>query len=284
MRTPEFSEFSFGYALTDSLISALRVPLGRAPVFPSLIAEGSVGGGYDIELPSVPFPLFIQFKIPQVLNRSSAFRPTGYSTPYYRMPLRTQSPNQHQLLLNLESSREDAVVAYATPLFHELRSLDRWFVDKTVHQHSAFILPSTIGPLDDKHHTVSYRPGARTYWLRSEPKPISIPNNFEALLGKVLKARSAVRLRYGMQTEEFRKTQVESVQRMEMQRTVNWLRQLSADRQVSEEAEELLMAPDLDARSISARIGYFSQVHLGLTVAWLEAGNLPNRSDFESPK
>src|SRR5687768_1471231 len=101
MASCEFSEFSYGYALTHSITSALGAALGNAPIFPSLIQEGSSGGGYDVKLPIVPFPMFLQFKIPHVLTRSSSLKPSSYSVPYYRMPIRTRRPNQHQLLLQL---------------------------------------------------------------------------------------------------------------------------------------------------------------------------------------
>src|SRR5687767_8064459 len=97
-----FSEFSFGFSLTYCLCRALRSSMGSAPVFPSLIQEGRTGGGYDVRLPMIPFPMFLQFKIPYVLTRSSSLKPRTYPVPYYRIPLRTQYPNQHQLLLDLQ--------------------------------------------------------------------------------------------------------------------------------------------------------------------------------------
>ena len=37
---PDISEFSYGYALTETLISTVPRRLKAAPVFPSLIEEG----------------------------------------------------------------------------------------------------------------------------------------------------------------------------------------------------------------------------------------------------
>lgn len=90
MVTAGFSEFSFGYALTDSLINTLAFPLGGAPVFPSLQQEGSTGGGYDVHLPAIPYPLFLQFKIPQVLSRHSSLCPPGYVAPYSREEMQSR--------------------------------------------------------------------------------------------------------------------------------------------------------------------------------------------------
>ena len=71
----EFSEFSYGFALTDSLLAIIAERIGTAPVFPSLIQEGKAGGGYDVKIPALPVPIFLQFKIPRVLVRGSALRP-----------------------------------------------------------------------------------------------------------------------------------------------------------------------------------------------------------------
>jgi hypothetical protein len=59
---PDISEFSYGFALTRELINIADPPLSAAPVFPSLMAEGRKGRGYDVNLKAPGFPLFIQFK------------------------------------------------------------------------------------------------------------------------------------------------------------------------------------------------------------------------------
>jgi hypothetical protein len=176
-RTAGFTEFSFGFALTHSLIKAFASTLPAAPVFPSLIQEGSKGGGYDVKLPFVPIPLFLQFKIPYVLRRSSKWRPKPYWLPYYRIALRTSAPDQHDLLLKLE--KKEPLVFYAMPLFHEVADLDLHFVSSAVHANSAFVPPSRIGKLDSASHHLSYQSGAAAYWLRSEPKPIEGIFTFE---------------------------------------------------------------------------------------------------------
>ena len=57
-----FSEFSYGFALTQELASGRFGSLVAAPVCPSLIQEGQPGGGYDVKLPLIGAPLFLQFK------------------------------------------------------------------------------------------------------------------------------------------------------------------------------------------------------------------------------
>jgi hypothetical protein len=67
----EFSEFSYGFAVTNELINGYRTPLVAAPVFPSLIEEGRTGVA-DVRLDRPGIPLFLQFKLPDCMLRNSA--------------------------------------------------------------------------------------------------------------------------------------------------------------------------------------------------------------------
>lgn len=60
---PDFSEFSYGYCVTDDLINGRGMAVKAAPVFPSLIQEGKKDGGYDVRLERPGLPLFLQFKL-----------------------------------------------------------------------------------------------------------------------------------------------------------------------------------------------------------------------------
>jgi hypothetical protein len=166
-----FTEFSYGYALTDNIIHAGLPSTPAAPVFPSLIAEGSAGGGYDVQIPAGPVPLFLQFKIPQVVRRRSDNKPAAFVTPYLRMHLRTKRPNQHQLLLDLEA--QGNLVVYATPDFWKTSDLDAHFVNQRVHLETCYFSPSDIGPLDHESHYVAYCPGMTDAWVFSNPTPFS---------------------------------------------------------------------------------------------------------------
>lgn len=167
MYTSQFSEFSYGYALTDNILHSGLPATATAPVFPSLIAEGSSGGGYDVQIPLHPVPIFLQFKIPQVVRRRSLKMPAGFTKPYLRMHLRTKRPNQHRLLLDLEASGK--LVAYATPDFWQTNQLDGYFAAQEVPLRTRYFTPSQIGPLDDKPHQVAYCTGKPDAWLFSEP-------------------------------------------------------------------------------------------------------------------
>jgi hypothetical protein len=60
---PDFSEFSYGYAVTEELVASLKATVVAAPIFPSLYEEGKKGGGYDVKIPLSGKPIFLQFKL-----------------------------------------------------------------------------------------------------------------------------------------------------------------------------------------------------------------------------
>ncbi len=138
-----------------------------APVFPSLRSEGKKGGGYDVEIPRSGAPLFLQFKIPQVVTRKSIMQPPGFSLPYYRMHLRPcRHSTQHQSLLRHEG--RGRLVYYVTPVFHKTEDLNKYYDSHEVVHNSAFVRPRQIGKLDDDPHYVAYMLGNSNGWLRSQ--------------------------------------------------------------------------------------------------------------------
>lgn len=273
VETSEFSEFSFGYALTDSLVYSLKSHLGKAPVFPSLIKEGKSGGGYDLELPLVPFPLFLQFKIQQVMRNKSSLQPPAYTTPYYRMPLRTKPPNQHQLLLDLEASKASAVVLYAAPLFHEVTDLDSHFMKKNVHKHTAFVSPSAIGSLDTKAHHLSYKPGASKYWVHSDPKEIDVEFTFDQVLARINRVREFARSASNIHSWPPSTEEIVRIQRTAVSSALEWFRERAVQTESGNVFSELFDIDIGDTRNMAMRLAYVAQVHFGLTLAWLDAAD-----------
>ncbi len=141
------SEFSYGYALTETIISA----------FPSLIEEGKKGGGYDVKIPFPEVPVFLQFKLSHCMVKITAYEAYArdFKTPFYRIHLRpTRCSQQHPMLLELEVS--GASVFYADLKFHAPSELNTVYIKKTVARESLFFRPSSIGYLDDKDHNVSF--------------------------------------------------------------------------------------------------------------------------------
>ncbi|MCA3001428.1 MAG: hypothetical protein ING64_11865 [Rhodocyclaceae bacterium] len=296
MANCEFSEFSYGFALTDSLVRFLGIRLGRAPIFPSLIQEGSAGGGYDLHIPTKAVPIFLQFKIPKVLTRRSSLMPSAYQPTYFRMPLRTKEPNQHQMLLDLQVSQPNALILYATPLFYEVDDLDEFFILHRVHKETAFIPPSRIGSLDSNSHHVSYKPGASTYWCHSEPREIGVGFDIESLVSALEERRALARNSDSSQDNDQR-----GAVRIMLTQLLSGIRNIRARENPPESrsgdgGERLLafsQAPAvedttrnqrrlaLDARLfqtdtdnvnlLAQRVAYVSQVKLGLTFALIDA-------------
>lgn len=168
---PDISEFSYGYALTEELIQRSGLPITAAPLFPSLLAEGQSGGGYDVHLPFSGFPLFLQFKLSHcMVKRSARECQLGlYAPHFYRMYLRPlKHSQQHNLLLDLES--KGYPVYYAAPHFHLPEELNDAYMNNEVINRSVFYKPSEIGGLPDlEEHHVSFKAGHPAY-IFSEPK------------------------------------------------------------------------------------------------------------------
>lgn len=180
---PKISEFSYGYALTENLGDWVGSPLVAAPVFPSLIEEGKADGGYDLKLQFGSVPLFLQFKLSDIMKGRRAVECRDYglfSPPFYRMNLHPlKRSKQHSLLLDLE--QKGNLVYYAAPAFHEIEQINRFYIDREIVARSIYIRPSAIGPLpDDKPHHVAFKLGGSslplsvTAYRFSEPTQLAI--------------------------------------------------------------------------------------------------------------
>jgi hypothetical protein len=163
----DFSEFSYGYALTSELVDRYKLRQLGYPLFPSLTEEGKTGGGFDVKLPGVP--LFLQFKVPEVLMGSRANEAALLGLPHYRMKLRPlKYSDQHNLLLALEADGND--VFYACPEIDLPEQLNDAFINQTVEDRTWFFVPSDIGALDREEHYIAYVAGASAGYFRS-PEP-----------------------------------------------------------------------------------------------------------------
>jgi hypothetical protein len=173
-----FTEFSFGYALTENVIRSSPTAPAGAPAFPNLVQEGMLG--YDIRIDFPAAPLFLQFKLPELMRRGTVFeiaqwRCPGLSVPFFRISMmRRDISRQHELLIELES-RYPSNVFYAAPALKNLREFDNAYNNAFVAQQSVFFSPADIGPLpDDKSHTLAYMAGAAIGNFFSEPKSINL--------------------------------------------------------------------------------------------------------------
>lgn len=267
----EFSEFSFGYALTDSLVNAFRDRLGVAPVFANQVTEGKPGGGYDMKLPLNPVPIFFQFKIPSVMTRVSKHMPSGYWTPYYRMFLRTRKPNQYQLLLDLQKTQP--LVYYVAPVFDRIADLNRGFITKSIQTQCLFIKPSGIGPLDGTPHHVSYKKGANS-WIHSDPKEIGSGHDFDAFLEDVrVEAAKARGADTGLVEEGRGDVPWTGRNRAVLGAISRWLLENhSRDDYFIYLRQPQQLEEEIDSPSGVARVlGYVAQIRYGLALAFVDA-------------
>jgi hypothetical protein len=191
MDRAQFSEFSFGYCITEDLIVGQGTPLTAAPVFPSLLQEGQPGYGYDLLLQRPGSPLFLQFKLVEQMVRGNAneARKGHFTPPFYRMHLRPRAiSDQHASLIALEQSGND--VFYVAPGFHTASDLNDAYAIKQVWNRSFRIRPSQIGPLpnDLSHHVTFQQPGGQWGFYSEEPSRKGRSQNTEEI-SKALLAR-----------------------------------------------------------------------------------------------
>jgi len=166
----QFSEFSFGYCVTEDLIIWQGTPLTAAPVFPSLIQEGQPGYGYDVALQRPGTPLFLQFKLVEQMVRGNAneAKKGHFATPFYRMHLRSRTiSDQHDSLVALEAAGNE--VFYVAPAFYRAVDLNEAYSSHQIWNRSFRIRPSQIGPsTDDKQHHVTFREATGAWGFYSE--------------------------------------------------------------------------------------------------------------------
>lgn len=265
---PDISEFSYGYALTETLISAFPGGLRAAPVFPSLLDEGRPGGGYDVHLPFTGFPLFLQFKLSHRMVRDTALEAQlgVLIPPFYRMHLRPMKHSQqHPMLLELEAT--GSAVYYVAPYFHKPAELNDAYTRREVVQRSIFINPAAIGPLPDfDNHHVSFKRGAPTYLCSSDPRILREQERGEELFKKEL-------LTYFHQrdllepTEESARKWADRLEGIVRGRSpyIEWI-----------DAEKLSMLQD---RNPLARFSYLARTFFGCHVIQVA----PPEADAESP-
>ncbi|WP_237881030.1 hypothetical protein [Pseudomonas sp. PGPR40] len=151
---PEMSEFSYGFAFTNELITSPGGHVIAAPEFPSLQKEGKPGGGYDVKIP-FGSPLFLQFKLSHYLERTNCKEYGLMGGAYYRWHLHAlRHSAQHDLLLELESRGNE--IYYVVPAFHQTAELNAHYLSKQIVERSVRFRPSDIGvlPDDDEHYVV----------------------------------------------------------------------------------------------------------------------------------
>lgn len=165
----EFSEFSFGYAITEAL-SRRGLAGSEPPEFPSTIEEAKPGGGFDVRLGVV----FLQFKRPVALIGPRSTSCGTLRPPFFRFRLRSREKwLQHRLLIALERANTEGFVRYCAPRFWTQEDFALAYQQAEVVERSVFIPPSW-GPVptDDEPHVFAYgKTDESPSYFCSEPRP-----------------------------------------------------------------------------------------------------------------
>lgn len=167
----EFTEFSYGFAVTHELVLQNSGNVAAAPEFPSLIREGQAGGGYDVRLHFGTF-LFLQFKLSEFMYGGRASYRSLIGLPYYKFWVTPRwKSQQHRMLVDLGNAGQQ--VYYAAPIFHLQTDFNAEFQGNTVVSRSALINPAEIGYLaDDADHCVVFN-DVQAYFC-SEPQKLRL--------------------------------------------------------------------------------------------------------------
>lgn len=76
---PLFSEFSYGYTVTEELATGVLGFQKVRPLFPTQYQEAQPGGGYDVNLPYSGAPMYLQFKRADGMIRTKVLNEIGSS-------------------------------------------------------------------------------------------------------------------------------------------------------------------------------------------------------------
>jgi len=182
MKHENFSEFSYGYALTEELVYWSGSAITASPVFPSLKEEGQEGKGYDVQIPQYSSFLFLQFKLSEYMvgrRNTKEVKQGKFEGPFYRISIRSNKySKQHESLFKLEALGES--VYYVAPVFHEAKHFHSGYINGDIAKNSIFIPPHQIGEFnDEKQHYVSFKNTNDTIYKLSEPVEIGIARSFE---------------------------------------------------------------------------------------------------------
>ena len=157
----EFSEFSYGFAVTHGLLKDTP-SIDVAPHFPSLVEEGKLG--YDLNVGFPGMPIYIQFKLSDYLTRRPAKYWDFYNEPYFRFDITPRTiSEQHNLLKDLADHGEE--VFYVSPLFWKAGQFNEAFRCSQVGARSMWLWLKQLPHLTDYDpHHVTFTGPADPSW------------------------------------------------------------------------------------------------------------------------
>ncbi len=153
---PEFSEFSYGFAICREITNGIRATLLEAPLFPSLRKEKELG--YDVKFVTNGRPLYLQFKLANYMKGTQSTYKAQYGgQSYFQIALYKQCySNQHNILRSLSITTNEPEVYYVAPAFYRLMHFNNAFQGNEIISRSVFIpvanLPGILSGDNTEHH------------------------------------------------------------------------------------------------------------------------------------
>ncbi len=168
---PQFSEFSYGFAITREIAEGVKANSLSAPILPSLRQEGKLG--WDAEFRLKGASLFLQYKTSDWLSTRRAKFWKKLGGPYFRFPIyRHRDSSQHNLLVAL--SRKVENVHYCAPVFHESGEFNEFYFQDRILQNSVWVHLGNLPLLEEDdtvYHYVLYTKSISPYFA-TDPEPI----------------------------------------------------------------------------------------------------------------
>lgn len=175
-----FSEFQYA---TGILMEFLNVKGKKIFSIPNLVEEANLG--YDLKIHDV-VPIYIQFKIPEYMKKSTAIQYNDFLSPYYRIKLRTDSnkgkKSQHELLVNL-AIKGNNLVYYVAPYFYTEEDFSINYLASTLISNSLFKnIKGMNNYIDDDEHFICYTQSPSKIVSYSFPTIYEEKGSFDTLI------------------------------------------------------------------------------------------------------
>jgi hypothetical protein len=162
----EFSEFSYGSALSYEIMNAFLPDVVAMPLLPSSVAAGSAD--FDVHLVPDGWPIFLQFKLAEYMMTGRANYWSHYEAPFFRIAIRSRRhSNQHNLLRALSAAEPE--VYYVAPEFYRQTEFNLAFGSNRILRESTFFSLRVLPDLtDDVQHHITYRKDVPGFHWHSE--------------------------------------------------------------------------------------------------------------------
>lgn len=181
----KFSEFQFAYSISREIEDKIMFSsynLG-VPTFPNQVEEGRLG--YDVRFEGFK-AVFLQYKIPIKLTRSTAKEWPDFNREYFRIELYSndESP-QHNLLHALAQNNKNKVY-YCAPAFTEVAEFIDLHNKRKVSDNSAFINVHSLSRiLGAERHRIVYQIKPLISFMHSELKRAEIKMGWENIISEL---------------------------------------------------------------------------------------------------